>query len=162
MPGNDDFLPENVDLAGEIETLSKSSGEHILDRMTRNIVRGMISSSAWDEPLCTAGCDCQPFIENVNATSAEHRQLARVVAAESAVLLKNEGQVLPIDRATKTIGYFASPSSLTWVPRLPVNHICRQCSAREHDSSPLQLTPLRRLAKVGGLVVLRGTKDWGK
>lgn len=100
MPGNDNFFK-----GGSFSSLSPTASSpsspsqsptHLVDRMARRVVSGMVSSGAWDVPSCTAGCDCSPFIQGVNASKGESKKMARRGAAGSAVLLKNEEGVLPI------------------------------------------------------------------
>jgi beta-glucosidase-like glycosyl hydrolase len=51
---------------------------------------------AYDAPVCTVGDDCHKYLYRANVTSDAHAQLARQIAAQSAVLLKNVAETLPI------------------------------------------------------------------
>ena len=67
-----------------------------LDKMATRVLRGMLAVGALDEDVCTAGCDCEPYMYGANATSSSHVSLARTIGAQSAVLLKNDERTLPI------------------------------------------------------------------
>lgn len=64
-----------------------------IDDMVRRILRGIVSTGMMDKPW-----------DAPNVELIAHRALVREIAAEGAVLLKNENNVLPLDRsAPKTI-----------------------------------------------------------
>lgn len=68
-----------------------------LDEKASAILRGMILDlPAMRAPPCIVGCDCDVLMREANASTPAHIELARTVAAESAVLLKNEAETLPI------------------------------------------------------------------
>jgi beta-glucosidase len=60
-----------------------------VDESVRHILRVMFEAGLFDHPHVAGG----------EVETAEHRALARRAASESMVLLKNEGHVLPLDRA---------------------------------------------------------------
>ena len=63
------------------------------------VVRAAAAVPGWlDDRGCTPG-SCQEELYETNATSSEHRALARDLAADSVVMLKNE--VLPLTTSTK-------------------------------------------------------------
>ena len=103
MPGGDDAFGDLLSSAPD----SKPTGgggrtaAALIDEMATRVLRGMIGSSAFDEPGCTLGCDCGTLLYDADATSAAHGALAVEVAASSAVLLKNDAGALPISRAAK-------------------------------------------------------------
>lgn len=89
-PGNDNFF-----------SLLPSRDSGLALQMTERILRGMIRSGVWDaHQACVLGCDCSPLLNEANATSPAHDALAIEVAADSAVLLKNEGDLLPLRPGT--------------------------------------------------------------
>lgn len=61
--------------------------QEILDEKIRRILRPMFECGFYDKPIPREEID-----------SASHRELAYQIAAESIVLLKNEGNILPVDR----------------------------------------------------------------
>ncbi|WP_186345201.1 glycoside hydrolase family 3 C-terminal domain-containing protein [Nocardioides deserti] len=79
-----------------------------LDDMVRNIVRPMFEHGLFDRPVRPG---LLPFIRDVS--SPAHLSLARRVAAEGTVLLKNRSALLPLDRAggrtSAVIGWAANP-----------------------------------------------------
>lgn len=83
MPGNDGYFDRE-------KLAALPEAEELQIKMATRVVRGMLSSGAWNTSACTAGCDCKPLLYDANATSDAHVQLARRVAAASAVLLKND------------------------------------------------------------------------
>ena len=64
--------------------------------MARRILRGMFMANAFAQPVCSVGQDCWPYIYEAMATTSDHADLAHEIAIGSAVLLKNDGGVLPI------------------------------------------------------------------
>lgn len=96
MPGNDGYFYEY--------RLAREISDARLDLMAQRVLRGMLSSGAFDSDTCTPGCDaahrgCNHLMYEANATSAAHVALARRIGAESAVLLKNTANVLPLSPA---------------------------------------------------------------
>ncbi|KAL1508433.1 hypothetical protein AB1Y20_004537 [Prymnesium parvum] len=77
QPGTDEFFS-----AGRLEP-------DVVTGMAVRVMRGMLSSGAFNSSSCTAGCDCERLMLNVTATSEAHISLARRLGASSAVLLKN-------------------------------------------------------------------------
>ena len=77
-----------TDGAFELRKVQQAGGAETL--MAEHVLSGMLRSGAWDEgPHCTPGHDCEFLLYQQRATSAEHVAVARQVAAEAAVLLKN-------------------------------------------------------------------------
>ena len=94
MPGNDGSF-DALHVLG-----ANTDGEQTLRTMATRVLRGMLAAGdsplgALAAPTCAVGCDCGPTLREANATSAAHVALAREVASSAAVLLKNEGGVLP-------------------------------------------------------------------
>jgi beta-glucosidase len=79
-----------------------------LDGMLRHIFVSMFKFGLFDHPPAA-----QPGAYTAQVSTPEHRSIARRVAEEATVLLKNAGGVLPLDRGTgRTIGvlgYAANP-----------------------------------------------------
>ncbi|MDP2773351.1 MAG: glycoside hydrolase family 3 C-terminal domain-containing protein [Nocardioides sp.] len=84
-----------------------------LNAMVRNIVRPMFRLGLFDDPV-QPGLD--PFLRDVS--TPEHRAVARRVAAEATVMLKNRRGLLPLDSGTGSadsgrtiavIGWAANP-----------------------------------------------------
>ena len=80
MPGEPPFYSTSLKLA----TMNGSLAPSILDGMVRRILGSMFAIGMFDRaPL--------PRTIQKNVTSPEHSALARLIAAESAVLLQNKG-----------------------------------------------------------------------
>ena len=101
--------PNGLDqnMPGTLQTLDRNAlGEETLDRMATRILRSMLTVGAldWDEPACiaplNAGCTQLQF-DGANATSAAHTALAREIATEGAILLKNDG-TLPLQASASS------------------------------------------------------------
>lgn len=76
MPGNDDYF--------------RRLGQATMDKMVERILKGMVRSGAWEHDPCRVACDCHGLLHQLNATSDDHAAIARGLAAEGAVLLKND------------------------------------------------------------------------
>ena len=74
-----------------------------LDAMVRRIARAMFSAGLFDNPPAA-----QPEAFASDVRSDEHRALARRVAAEGTVLLKNQGGVLPLKGEGQKIAVLGS------------------------------------------------------
>ncbi|CAE8613293.1 unnamed protein product [Polarella glacialis] len=107
MPGTDGYFTAAA--------LSNLPGGRLED-MAARVLSGLAHGGSFRPaalPGCRAGCDCEDLLYNVNATSAEHVALARSLAAESAILLKNTfveasgREVLPL-RAGQTVAVLGS------------------------------------------------------
>ena len=94
MPGNDGYYSPS-----RLRRMPRSHAREIA--MVKHVLYGMLSAGALDESQCTAGCDCEPFLYGVNASTPEHITLARTIAAQSVILLKNERSVLPLPRGAR-------------------------------------------------------------
>lgn len=79
-----------------------------IDAMVRNIVRPMFRLGLFEHPV-KPGLD--PFLRDVS--TPEHRAVARRVAADATVMLKNRRSLLPLDRGSgrtiAVIGWAANP-----------------------------------------------------
>ena len=106
MPGTDGFFdPPRLAALPESDALEA--------RMATRILRSMLASGAYNNPLCTQGCDCERFFYGVNATSDAHAALARRIASSSAILLKNDDATLPIDATHTTVAIVGSACGAT-------------------------------------------------
>lgn len=108
----------NINMPGDDQRYSKTKlgstlPDHRLDDMVEQVLRGMGSSGAWSDlpgDDCRVGCNCEEALYSKKATSPEHLELARNIAAQGAVLLKNEHSsgkpVLPLslDQKVAVIG----------------------------------------------------------
>src|SRR5207249_10721232 len=71
----------------------------VVNEAVRRVLRGKVALGLFDDPYHGAS----PERERAALLAPEHRQLARRVAEESIVLLKNEGQVLPLAARVNTL-----------------------------------------------------------
>ena len=97
MPGSgvdDSGDPRGWYSADRLASLDEAS----LDAHITRIVRAAVTVLD-DESGCVPG-SCQEELYATNATSSEHKMIARDLAADSVVMLKNEG-VLPLKTGTK-------------------------------------------------------------
>lgn len=95
MPGNDDLLTKKFLMQPDKDKEISDAARRILASMARLKLH---------ENHCTPP-NCEAWLKR-NVTSSSHRRLARLAAAESVVLLKNDG-VLPLDK-TNTIAVIGS------------------------------------------------------
>ena len=99
-PGSPNGLDQNM--PGTMLTLNREVlPEATLDEMATRVLRGMLGVGAfdWDVPACIAPLDgscTQLQFEAADATSSVNAALAREVAADSLLLLKNEASLLPL------------------------------------------------------------------
>jgi len=82
MPGNDGYFSK--------DTLTDPER---LDNMVTRIVTTILKVGMTEK--CAAP-DCTSFLEKVVATSEDHANFARAIAAQSVALLKNDNNLLPI------------------------------------------------------------------
>ena len=71
----------------------------VVNEAVRRVLRGKAALGLFDDPYHGA----TPEHERAALLAPEHRQLARRVAEEAIVLLKNDGQRLPLGASVKTI-----------------------------------------------------------
>ena len=133
-----------------------------LDDMVRRILAGMIAAGVIDDPL---PADAQPLPE------AAHKAVAQHIAEEGIVLLKNDGDILPLARTARRIvvigahadvgvlsgGGSSQVRSIGGVPvELPVTsgEAASFCRMTWHASSPL--AAIRALAPGAEVLYLDG------
>src|SRR5438874_8643139 len=71
----------------------------VVNEAVRRVLRGKAALGLFDDPYHGAN----PELERAVLLAPEHRQLARRVAEESIVLLKNDGQLLPLGARARTV-----------------------------------------------------------
>lgn len=69
-----------------------------IDDMARRVLRAMFASGLVDHPVASPGPDKLPA-----ATLADHAKVTQADAEEGIVLLKNDGDLLPLAKTAKTI-----------------------------------------------------------
>jgi len=69
----------------------------VLDEAVRRVLRVKIRAGLFEHPYA------DPSREKTDLLTAENRQVSRQMAQESIVLLKNEGNLLPLDRHVKSL-----------------------------------------------------------
>ena len=93
MPGTDEkFSPKNLEKSGDARTIN----------MAERVVTAILAGGLERNDTCTPGKDCDEYLYARNATSPAHVELAADIAAAGTVLLKNDGNVLPL-RANATV-----------------------------------------------------------
>jgi len=78
--------------------------EETVDRAVRRVLRAKHRAGLFEDPYRY----CEPDREDANTLTDEHRRSARRVARESIVLLKNEGDLLPLSKDAGTIAVIGS------------------------------------------------------
>ncbi len=84
-------------LAGAVR--SKRVSEDIVNEAVRRVLRVKFVYGLFDDPYRNA----KPEKEKELLLSKEHRRIARAMAQQSIVLLKNDKNILPLNKAAKTI-----------------------------------------------------------
>ena len=99
------------------------NGRATIKRMAQHVLEGMLSSGAWDDRRydCVPGTNCSFLLYQQQASSSQHRTIAREVAGSGAVLLKNVEGTLPIRRGARVAllgsacsAHFLPASSSSW------------------------------------------------
>eukprot|EP00443_Scrippsiella_acuminata_P110242 CAMPEP_0115724212 /NCGR_PEP_ID=MMETSP0272-20121206/80658_1 /TAXON_ID=71861 /ORGANISM="Scrippsiella trochoidea, Strain CCMP3099" /LENGTH=256 /DNA_ID=CAMNT_0003167421 /DNA_START=1 /DNA_END=767 /DNA_ORIENTATION=- len=108
MPGNTmpfdpaKFTDDNLD------TLSDEK----IDAMVTPMLTKMLQYGLFDNPVCEPP-NCKDIETKTNATNAEHQALARELATQSVLLLKNEKGMLPLGAGVKRIALLGSACDAT-------------------------------------------------
>lgn len=78
---------------------TKKLSEEIVDRAVRRVLRAKFAYGLFDHPYR----NCDTLREKSEMLTPDHLALARTVAQQSIVLLKNEKNILPLDKSVRTI-----------------------------------------------------------
>lgn len=124
MPGSDSyFTPVALD----------SMPSSYLDGMVSRVLIGMARSGAWRSRqtvrICRAGCDCDGLLYGAIATTPDHVALARQLATEAVVLLKN-GPRAPDSKTTFFLNTTTRSSVLPLRSGQRLAVLGRACSAK--------------------------------
>ncbi|CAE8610571.1 unnamed protein product [Polarella glacialis] len=88
---------------------------HSVDGAVKRILAAMLRMGLENSTKC-APPYCQAWLQR-NVTNTEHVALARSLAAESIVLLKNAGNLLPLSNSTRTIAVIGTAAAAeAWNP----------------------------------------------
>lgn len=87
------YFGANLEAALNAGTVS----EAMLDHMASRILRAMFAKGLFDHPVMDAPMDLPP------AMLADHAAITRAAAERSIVLMKNEGAILPLSPAVRSI-----------------------------------------------------------
>jgi beta-glucosidase len=108
------YTPANV--AGAIDNGSVTAAQ--IDAAAFRVVRAYIAAGLFDHPL--------PATPSTSASTDAHKALAARIASEGSVLLKNDGHVLPLTAATKTIAIIGPTASNTPTNGVSAGTVCAQ------------------------------------
>jgi beta-glucosidase len=98
--GLDQEQPGNFDSWFSPDKLARSINMTVIDENTVHVLTPMIDLGILEESWCSPP-NCSNQLYGVDATTPEHINLARAIAGESAVLLKNDNAVLPLKAGTR-------------------------------------------------------------
>ena len=77
----------------------KKLSEEVVNESVRRVLRVKFAYGLFDNPYRNS----KPEVGKKVMLSNEHREIARKIASESIVLLKNQNNILPLSKSTKTI-----------------------------------------------------------
>lgn len=129
-----------------------------IDAAAFRVVRAYIANGLFDHPL--------PDVPSTSSSTDAHKALAAQIASESSVLLKNDGNVLPLTAATKTIAIIGPTASNTPTNGVSAGTVCQQAAGPfggSGNACPNPVAPLdaitARAAQVGATVTFDNGAD---
>ncbi|MFD5752508.1 glycoside hydrolase family 3 C-terminal domain-containing protein [Streptomyces sp. NPDC127033] len=144
------YTPDNVKSALSAGEITRGQ----IDEAALRVVRAYIKAGLFDHPL-----PAQP--EN-DVTSDAHRAVARQIATEGSVLLKNQDRILPLSSKAKKIAVIGPTASNTPTDGVSTRTVCFQANAWGLDCrdavAPLDAIK-ERAAKTGATVVYDNGSD---
>lgn len=148
------YTPANI--AAAIDNGSVTVAQ--IDQAAFRVVRAYIAAGLFDHPL--------PATPSTSSSTDAHKALAAKIASEGSVLLKNDGDVLPLTAATKTIAIIGPTASNTPTNGVSAGTVCAQAAGPfggSGNACPNPVAPLdaitARAAQVGATVTYDNGAD---
>jgi beta-glucosidase len=148
------YTPANIEAALDNGSVSLAQIEAAAFR----VVRAYIANGLFDHPL--------PTTPSTSSSTDAHKALAAKIASEGSVLLKNDGNVLPLTAATKKIAIIGPTASNTPTNGVSAGTVCQQAAGPfggGGNACPNPVAPLdaitARAAQVGATVTFDNGAD---
>ena len=148
------YTPANI--AAAIDNGSVTLAQ--IDQAAFRVVRAYIANGLFDHPL--------PTTPSTSSSTDAHKALAAKIASEGSVLLKNQGNVLPLTAATKKIALIGRWASNTPTNGVSAGTVCQQAAGPfggGGNACPNPVAPLdaitARAAQVGATVTFDNGAD---
>ncbi|MER7930032.1 glycoside hydrolase family 3 C-terminal domain-containing protein [Streptomyces sp. NPDC096057] len=126
-----------------------------IDEAAYRVVKAYIKNGLFDHPLPTTPED--------NVSTAAHKQVAQQIATEGSVLLKNDGNVLPLSSKAKTIAVIGQTASNTPTNGVSAATVCGMSGFGAGSCTTPPVAPLdaitARAAKTGASVIYDNGSD---
>lgn len=138
------YTPANIEAAIDTGQVTKAQ----ITAAAHRVVRSYIAAGLFDHPL--------PTTPSTSSSTPANKSVARKVAEEGSVLLKNNGGTLPLGRADRTIAVIGATASATPTNGVSAASVCAMPNFGPAVSCPNVVAPLdairERAAKVGASV----------
>lgn len=148
------YTPANIEAAIDTGQVTKTQ----ITAAAHRVVRSYIAAGLFDHPL--------PTTPSTSSSTPANKAVARQVAEQGSVLLKNDADTLPLNEGNKTIAVIGATASATATNGVSAATVCAMPNFGPAVSCPNVVAPLdairERAAKVGAAVTFDPGTDKAK